>query len=155
MKKYIVLLLVVALFPAIASAQSTLKAVSDDKKQYIVNELAAETTQCWSFYSIVGACASNGDTPIEKQTAEQMNKLASSLVDPIYTMSKAAGMKDDAILARMKLSVDDMKGDISNNGDTSKSCVNISILMGKYMKSCKTIIEHPEIRIQELVKANP
>jgi len=63
--------------------------------------------------------------------------------------SRIAGLKDEAFMARLNLTMAAMKAWISN------SCTNISILIERYGDRCKPLIEHPEQRQGELLAGQP
>jgi hypothetical protein len=124
-------------------------ATPDENHQYVWNELAAETTQCWCYYAVVGDCASKDDSPVAKQLAERNLKINDTLLDLIFEESKEAGMSDAARDDRVKMCLQDMANAIGG------SCLNLSILVDKYARSCKVLAVHPDVRLSELKEANP
>lgn len=115
-------------------------------RQDALSEASSEAAQCQAYYALAQKCADNaGQTALSAQL-EQAIDSASKIQ---FMSGKAAGMSNQALLASLKLALDAAKESISN------SCVNISILITKYSNPCKFLLEHPDNRIQTLMRGGP
>lgn len=73
-----------------------------------------------------------------KATANAFNEMA-------INSGKMAGLSPTALLARTEILTSEMIGDIDND------CVNISVLLNKYAKTCKALMETSNERIARIL----
>ncbi len=64
----------------------------------------------------------------------------------MYALAKAAGMKNDAIVAEVHMS---LKRQEEQLGD---ECLNLAILIDQYGEKCKALVEHPANRAGEIMQ---
>jgi hypothetical protein len=115
-------------------------------KQDALHETSNEAAQCMAYYAFSQKCASNaGNTALHDQIQQAID-LATRIT---FTSGKASGMSNEALLASLKLALDDTQASIGN------SCVNISVLVVKYADSCRSLLEHPDDRVQTLMHGPP
>jgi hypothetical protein len=118
------------------SAASTVSAVSQEAQQ-VFNNMAMEMAECAAYFGVVSIAMENSNKPTEgKQRRELMEKA----LQRAFMITKEAGLKDETVGARYKMSIDDMSKRIDKN--TS----NISILMTDYNELCIEAMTDPEKR---------
>jgi ABC-type arginine/histidine transport system permease subunit len=115
-------------------------------RQDALHEASSEAAQCQAYYSFAQKCADNaGQTALSAQLQQAIDSASKFQ----FMSGKAAGMSNEAMLASLKLALDVAKDSISN------SCVNISVLIVKYSNPCQFLLEHPDDRIQTLMRGPP
>jgi hypothetical protein len=62
----------------------------------------------------------------------------------MFLTGNYAQLNHKAMLGRLQMSLDSMKSDMSNN------CSNIAAIW-KYAMACKSLVEHPDRRLNELL----
>jgi len=61
-----------------------------------------------------------------------------------YLAADAIGMKQEALLAKVKMMTAGQRKDIANH------CMNISILMQRHLDSCQVVMRDPADRIRNI-----
>jgi len=114
---------------------------SQEDNSRLLNEVSQEFASCWGYYSLVAMCLDpNRDADVITAYRAAMKQLSQGS----YIAGKAAGLSLAALVARMDLSLSKMQD------DTDKDCRNISVILQKYAKKCKGIVENPEAAINEI-----
>lgn len=132
--------LICALVCALSLLSSSLKAAPLTLED-ASNELSADASQCAAFYAISIHCFSDRLDEANRKDFEAGQQMASTIT---YMGGKKAGMSDKAVMARVELAMQQLEDDIN------KSCVNISVILNKYAKSCQSLIRNPEGRLRQL-----
>jgi hypothetical protein len=106
-----------------------------------LNNLSSDLQQCF-VYNYVGAqCFADKEPALNariKAIADQQNSVS-------IMVGRIAGISDKAFLARTEMFMKEMKDDM--DGD----CINISVILNKYAKQCKTLMEGLEGRINTIL----
>jgi hypothetical protein len=127
---------------AIARAQEALpkQDLTPEAEASLIN-LSDEHIECVSFYSTVMVCVEKQDSGL----AERAHNAANTMLDRAVTITEKAKMKFETIEARSKLYRDSMSDELG------KDCRNLSILLEKYGKTCKSLFENPAARESDLL----
>lgn len=105
-------------------------------------QLSNEHIECVAFYSLVGICM---ESPNDKSLSGRAMKMQGIMLERTVRLTAKAKLKFETIDARSKLSMGSMTGEIG------KDCGNISILLAKYGKTCRSLFENPKLRELELI----
>ena len=112
-------------------------------KEEAINEFSSECAQCAGYFTVSSRCfVSSGQLQGEDKASIKTTTFFYQLQ---YSAAKAAGVSDKATEARFALVLDA----ISN--DMDKNCVNITVLIKKYAKFCKTLAEYPDQILNQLI----
>jgi hypothetical protein len=131
------------LFLAVAmTAASGGAAAQPLTQQEALNEISSESTECFAYYSIANGCMFKIATEEQKRVLQSTSDRARQLS---VTFGKATGVSDETLLARTRIALRSMLD------MTSKSCLNVAIILEKYAAKCKALLEAPERRLQSLM----
>ena len=110
----------------------------NEKTRMAMTNFLYELAECTIYFSIIGEGKGNsGSTIINKN----YKKLGEEIGLATLRISKAIGMKKEALMAIMQRYSKEMGDQIDNDG------INISILVEKHGVFCKGLVENPEKRI--------
>lgn len=108
-----------------------------------LNNLHAEIVNCAAYYSVVKQCVG----PDRDQTLfENTGKIVEALISMSHKVGSSIQMSEDAMLARLQLSIQSMK-DLTRN-----DCVNISSLLVRHAQRCKQVTERADTVLDEYMK---
>lgn len=137
MKKWIVVLALVATPPAQTLAQPT-----EDAVRRATNEASFEMVECAAYFMVI----SNGlrQTPGEKfqATADRYEKLSGEAMSYGLHMANLIDQKQETVVARLEMATKQMIEEMGND------YVNVSILMNKYGDTCTIAMEDPASRLE-------
>lgn len=97
-----------------------------------LNELSQTASECAAFYEIGSYCA--GDKMDQEATTRTRNSIK-TMNYAMFLSGKAAGLSQEALLARNSLTLKTLMGRMSNN------CINFSILLNSYADLCRSMGE--------------
>jgi len=104
-------------------------------------EVSSEATNCFAFYAMQRRCSPLDATPDSLDLVKSWAERASDIA---IRYGKAAGMTEEELGERHVAAV------VSVASEMGKSCVGLSIVRSKYLASCKSLLEDPEERANEL-----
>ncbi len=112
---------------------------SDAETRMAMANFLDEMVKCTSYFSILG----QGTNSKGEQTEININyqKLAENLAITSLNFAAEIGMKSEALLSKLQGYSDEMGKLINNDG------INISILIEKHGKFCKSFVENPRDRL--------
>ena len=114
------------------------QSVSDKAMAWINSNLIDEHANCYVFYKI----SEEGlNRDITKPKVNYAN-ITDSLINKMFILGKQSSIKQETILAKIELSMKDLKNQI--DGDFK----NYSIILNKYGQFCKDLAERPEYRMK-------
>lgn len=111
------------------------------KEINMLNNIQNDYTDCAAYYHISSQCF------LEKKDKTLQNDLKNSATIAMYTAMEIGayiGMTEDAIKSRLEMSSETMNDLIKSN------CINISSLLKRYTKNCKSIVENYNYVIKNL-----
>ena len=136
MKKLILILV----FALLVNGNAFGETLDEKRNQYIYNNLSFEYSECQHYYLIVSeALKTNNPDPKVIQDYLSASKSAGDIA---FVFGQEAGLTVEAMLARTKISVDQMLKSMNNN------YANISVLFVKYQDLCEGLLKNPDIRNQ-------
>lgn len=109
-----------------------------------INNAGHEATECAAYHAVVGGVL-KGDKR-EPHLSEKYLKTGTLLLERAAILATMIDQKAAAIIARYKISIDEMMKAIDN------SATNISILYSKYAYPCKAVVEKPDDRLRYWLK---
>jgi hypothetical protein len=109
-----------------------------------IDEIQMEATQCWAYFEFVKHCSENSKRPDVAKGAEDSRNSAMKVA---FLYGTTRHMTADAMTSRFKMAMDEQKELMAN------SCVNLASLYVRYGKSCKELIEHPDVAYKERICA--
>jgi hypothetical protein len=109
-----------------------------------IYEIQMEATQCWAYFEFVKHCAENSNRADVAKRAEDSRKSAMKVA---FLYGTTRHMTADAMTSRFKMAMEEQKESMAN------SCVNLASLYVRSGKSCKELIEHPDVAYKERICA--
>jgi len=106
-----------------------------------LNNLSSDLQQCFIYNSVGAQCFADKEPALKARIEAIANEQNSVSI----MVGRMAGISDKAFLARTEMFMKEMKDDM--DGD----CINISVILNKYAKQCKTLMEGLEGRINAIV----
>lgn len=104
-------------------------------------EMSSEGAQCMAYFAAARQCTLNTGRP---DVAGKLMTAITTANELSTVFGKAAGMRDEAIIAQMKLATGNVMGDLQG------SCANMAIPTDRYAKVCKALLDDPKERAQTL-----
>ena len=135
-----------ALIVTEAAAQDKLPSPLTDEARLAFNNFSHEAQEC-NVYNIFAAQCFKDKADAELRAKLQAN--ANAFTELAYNSGKLAGLSTKAMLARTEMISKQMIEDLD------KDCVNISVLLNKYAKSCKVFMETSNERITRILQGLP
>ena len=103
------------------------------------NNYHQEMVECFSYFGIfIEGLKRKGS----KNGVANYEKAADILNDRMYVVGKLLGMKDEAMLARLRFMVRQHAQEMGSD------FINFSILLERYYERCQTVVEKPAERIR-------
>ena len=137
MKKLILILV----FASLINGNAFGETLYEKRNQYIYNNLSFEYSECQHYYYLIVSEALKTNNPDPKVIQDYLSA-SKSAGDIAFVFGQEAGLTVEAMLARTKISVDQMLKSMNNN------YANISVLFVKYKDLCEGLLKNPEIRNQ-------
>jgi hypothetical protein len=100
----------------------------------VFNQLSSDYMDCFSYHLVSKQCASKTATEAELAQVQNMAQVAK---EGAVVIGKTIGMSDEALAARLKLSMESVVQLIQND------CVNIDVLLVKYATFCQELEQSP------------
>jgi hypothetical protein len=132
----------VTCFLAVAIAPAAGQDAAVLKKR--LNNFAHENTTCGVYYTFVSVCLGK-DRP-GNEAARQYLVASETFFERALKTGKLAGVSDKAQAARASIAADDMRSEM--DGD----CTNISVLLQKHAKSCKSLFEDGPAQLNSFLR---
>jgi hypothetical protein len=105
-----------------------------------LNVVQEELTACAAYFQFGKRCAPDNAT---REQLQQADKVFDHFMTLAYTTGKTLGMTDDAMLARLKMALQDQ------TQLTEGKCVNFASLLSRFADHCKRLGEDPKSVLQE------
>lgn len=109
-----------------------------------INNFSHENTVCGVYYTVVGVCLGK-DRPNDA-AAKQYLTSSNTFFERAGQTGHLAGVSAKAIEARTTIATEEMKEQIDDN------CSNIAVLLQKYAKTCKVLIENAAERLDKMMR---
>lgn len=121
------------------SDQEEMLVPETDNTREVFNNLSYEASTCAAYFTILGAGleASGGDA----DSVERITTLASNMLQWAHFYGQKAGIKPEAVYARVEMEAKAQSKKIDN------TAANISILRKQYGEICLAAAREPEIRV--------
>ena len=116
-------------------------AFSDAINDYIFTNLQHDYTNCYCYYKISEEGVKRTKTSLKDEAVEKLAEAAERSLMGAFKVGEALNMKQEAMTARVKLSLESMKKEVDED------YVNISILIDKYGYMCRDLINDPKSRV--------
>jgi hypothetical protein len=110
----------------------------------MMNEYVGEMTECSAYLQVASWCVGDANPDVAKNLETNSRTMGGQAI----ILGEKLGIKGEAFAARFKLDVQDMQKMMDKN------CLNISILMERYMKFCEGMQKTPLKRLEELEAGN-
>lgn len=110
--------------------------------QVAFNEISSEMSQCAAYYAIGTYCVGESLEATSKRNIDAAMLAANNYA---ILFGKEASLSNQALLSRNKMFPKSLLNEMDGN------CVNIAVLLSKYGESCRLLIEHPDVRLEELI----
>jgi hypothetical protein len=117
-------------------------------KDWALNELSSEMTECGQYFLVSWACFKDFPSPQAQASANVYRQASDQISTMALQIGRTVGLSDEAIGARMRLANESLTNDINKN------CTNISILQERYSTFCKSLNQQPDQRLKELVQCS-
>ena len=108
------------------------------------NEMSAEYAACYAFYSAGITCFGSGG-PLKGDERISFEAARDTAAEREYIYGKLAGASHAALVARGKIALKSVMGDMNGN------CVNVAVVLDKYAQSCKSLMQDPNARALQLM----
>ena len=116
-------------------------AFSDAINDYIFTNLQQDYTNCYCYYKISEEGVKRSKTSLKDDEVEKLAEAAERSLMGAFKVGEALNMKQEAMTARVKISLESMKEEVDED------YVNISILIDKYGYLCRDLINDPKSRV--------
>jgi hypothetical protein len=126
------LLLFTALPAYSQPAEAPFSNLSAEEITDVMSNVQQDYTDCAVYYTLSKEALERGGRSIEQTQVEQAIEHAEIM---LYSIGEMAGISEEAILARWRVSFKSMMRRIDNN------YMNFSILIDEHSDTCKTIVE--------------
>lgn len=110
-----------------------------DKDKYILQNLNEDFIACGSYWNVMSLGAQRAN---DQKKAEQFLNVSSKYFKEAFEIAKLIGMSEQAVKSAAKLHIKDIGSDMSNDFS------NVSIIIEKYGRFCKNLLENPDQRIE-------
>ncbi len=110
----------------------------------VPTELVGEYAECAVYYNLSKICLEKSEFTDNKAVAEA----ASASLNYYYTAAKTAGMSEDGLAAKYRLTFS------SEMLLISKACINMDVLIERYTSRCKSLLENPTDRLAKLMSGD-
>ena len=115
-------------------------AYSDDKQNYVFNNLQEDFTTCYSYYLIAEEGLKKSGS-INDETLAGYRKSSDLSLESIYMIGQQLGMNSDTMRNKVKTSFESMQKELG------KDFKNILVILDKYGIFCKDLIEKTDDRV--------
>ena len=115
-------------------------AYSDDKQNYVFNNLQEDFTTCYSYYLIAEEKFKKSGS-INDETLAGYRKSSDLSLESIYMIGQQLGMNSDTMRNKVKTSFESMQKELG------KDFKNILVILDKYGIFCKDLIEKTDDRV--------
>ena len=112
------------------------------------NQFIGELLECFGYFSIAVASmeqSTEAKTAENKRLIKEHKAAASRALKFAFATGHQIGLTNDAVIARNKLVTEELQEKINH------SMTNLTVLISKYQKPCKALIEKPMRRLKGLV----
>jgi tetratricopeptide (TPR) repeat protein len=116
-----------------------------DGENRTLNELSWEMLECSTYFLISAQCIESHPDPSAPRTTSDLRQAAEKIGTLAITTGRAAGVTDEGVAERTKLTFQKLMKSINNN------CVNIAVLLDRYNNFCKQLSQEPDKRLKELL----
>lgn len=128
-----------ALTATMANSRIAWSQPADEAFRTTMNNVGHEATECAAYTAVVSALLSR--SPNSEALRSEYEKVGGLLLQRARIIAQTIGQKEETILARLNMSMEEMKKLINND------VANTSILLNKYASHCKIVAEDVESRV--------
>ena len=132
MKKFLLILVFSYLLGGVA--------YSDDKQNYVFNNLQEDFTTCYSYYLIAEKGFKKSGS-VNDETLAGYRKSSDLSLESIFMIGQQLGMNSDTMRNKVKTSFESMQKELG------KDFKNILVILDKYGIFCKDLIEKTDDRV--------
>jgi len=115
-------------------------AYSDDKQNYVFNNLQEDFTTCYNYYLIAEEGFKKSGS-VNDETLAGYRKSSDLSLESIFMIGQQLGMNSDTMRNRVKTSFESMQKELG------KDFKNILVILNKYGIFCKDLIEKTDDRV--------
>jgi|TARA_B110000240_G_C13159909_1_gene308950 hypothetical protein len=132
------------ILPVILAAVLSSYSYADNKNdRYVLQNLNQDFITCGVFYSLSSSGAQKAkDAP----KAKLFSEIAMKYYKESFDISKIINMSDEAVEAAAELTMKNMGREMKND------FINYSIIINKYGRFCKNLLEDPDSRLDYWIK---
>jgi hypothetical protein len=106
-------------------------------------QLSDEHIECAELYRIVGICMESAE---DKSLSERAMATRAEMLERATRLTAKAKMKFETIDARETVAQDSLSAEMG------KDCRNLSVLLAKYGKTCRSLFEDPTTREIQVIR---
>ena len=110
-----------------------------DRDKDILQNLNEDFIACGSYWNVMSLGAQRAN---DQKKAEQFLNVSSKYFIEAFEISKLIGMSQQAVKSSAKLHIKDISNDMNND------FTNVSVIIEKYGRFCKDLLENPDQRIE-------
>ena len=114
------------------------QSASDKAMAWINSNLIDEHAICYVFYKIIEEVLNRDST----KPKINYTSITDSLINKMIILGNYSSIKEEAIIAKIELSMKDLKNQMGSDFK------NYSILLNKYGQFCKDLVEKPDNRMK-------
>ena len=115
-------------------------AYSDDKQNYVFNNLQEELSTCYSYYLIAEEGFKKSGS-VNDETLAGYRKSSDLSLESVFMIGQQLGMNSDTMRNKVKTSFESMQKELG------KDFKNILVILDKYGIFCKDLIEKTDDRV--------
>ena len=115
-------------------------AYSDDKQNYVFNNLQEDFTTCYSYY-LIAEVGFKKSGSVNDETLAGYRKSSDLSLESVFMIGQQLGMNSDTMRNKVKTSFESMQKELG------KDFKNILVILDKYGIFCKDLIEKTDDRV--------